>query len=117
MNASRLDENRGTGRALESPASVTLDPTCGTPSTDPATGDWLRTFSIITTEPKDLTAEVHHRTPIILHERDYDRWLNWANRAPPIICYDPTKPIPRWRGLQSMVDNPRNNGPEMLNSA
>ena len=39
---------------------------------DPATGDWLQSFSIITTDPNELTATVHDRMPVILKPSDYD---------------------------------------------
>lgn len=42
---------------------------------DPKIGEYLQTFTIVTTEPNELTAEVHNRMPVILHPRDYDRWL------------------------------------------
>lgn len=42
---------------------------------DPANGEWLQTFAIITTTANELTASVHDRMPVILKPRDYDRWL------------------------------------------
>jgi len=39
-------------------------------------GDWLQSFAIITTEPNELMAHIHPRMPVILHRRDYDRWLS-----------------------------------------
>jgi len=39
---------------------------------DPATGDWLQSFSIITTDPNELTGTVHDRMPVILKPSDYD---------------------------------------------
>ena len=32
---------------------------------------WLQSFTILTTGPNDLTAEVHTRMPVILHEPDW----------------------------------------------
>ena len=46
---------------------------------DPATEDWLQSFSIITTDPNELTATVHDRMPVILKPSDYDRWLDRAD--------------------------------------
>lgn len=42
---------------------------------DPANGEWLQTFAIITTTANELTSAVHDRMPVILNPRDYDRWL------------------------------------------
>lgn len=39
-------------------------------------GGWLQSFTIITTEPNELTATVHNRMPVILKPSEYDRWLS-----------------------------------------
>lgn len=86
---------------------------------DPANGEWLQTFSIITTEPNELTAEVHTRMPVILHARDYDRWLDRGEtERPPVDLLRPYEADAMVAsGCHPLVGNPRNNGPEMLNSA
>jgi putative SOS response-associated peptidase YedK len=33
---------------------------------EPATGEWIRTFAIITTDANDLVADIHDRMPLIL---------------------------------------------------
>src|SRR5215469_13150243 len=43
---------------------------------DPANGQWLQSFTIIITDPNELMASVHDRMPVILHARDFDRWLD-----------------------------------------
>ncbi|MEK8179923.1 SOS response-associated peptidase [Flavobacterium buctense] len=48
----------------------------------PATGQLLRTFTILTTEGNDTMKYVHNtkeRMPVILHQTDEDRWLQGAN--------------------------------------
>jgi putative SOS response-associated peptidase YedK len=42
---------------------------------DPASGDWIRTFAIITTDANEMVADIHDRMPAILSPADYDRWL------------------------------------------
>ena len=42
---------------------------------DPATGDWLRTCTIITGDPNELVAQVHTRMPVILPEEHHAKWL------------------------------------------
>ena len=42
---------------------------------DPNTGEWIRTFAIITTPANELVAEIHNRMPLILAPPDYVRWL------------------------------------------
>jgi putative SOS response-associated peptidase YedK len=43
---------------------------------DPANGQWLQSYTIITTDANELMAKVHDRMPVILHPGDYDRWLD-----------------------------------------
>ena len=42
---------------------------------DPASGERIRTFAIITTDANELVAEIHDRMPLILAPADYGRWL------------------------------------------
>jgi putative SOS response-associated peptidase YedK len=42
----------------------------------PETGDWIRTFAIITTDGNELLAPIHDRMPVILAPKDFDRWLS-----------------------------------------
>jgi putative SOS response-associated peptidase YedK len=39
-------------------------------------GDWIRTFSILTTTPNAVTSAVHDRMPVIVHPDGYDLWLD-----------------------------------------
>lgn len=39
-------------------------------------GDWLRSCAIVTTNANDALAPLHDRMPVILEERDWDRWLD-----------------------------------------
>jgi putative SOS response-associated peptidase YedK len=43
---------------------------------EPASGEWIRTFAIITTDSNDLVADIHDRMPVILSAVDYARWLS-----------------------------------------
>jgi putative SOS response-associated peptidase YedK len=48
------------------------------------------TYSIITTEPNELTATVHNRMPVLLRSFDYDRWLDVSNvEHPPLDLLRP----------------------------
>src|SRR5271154_2410145 len=50
----------------------------------------LDTFSIVTTEANELTDPIHDRMPVILHPRDYDRWINDHNETrPPLYLLRP----------------------------
>jgi putative SOS response-associated peptidase YedK len=39
-------------------------------------GGSIRTCTIITTEPNELMSSLHNRMPVILNQKDYDKWLD-----------------------------------------
>jgi putative SOS response-associated peptidase YedK len=82
-------------------------------------GHWLQSFSIVTTVANELMASVHTRMPVILHQRDYDRWLSReVTQQPPIDLMRPFESEDmRMNPANPLVGNVRNNGAEMLNSA
>jgi putative SOS response-associated peptidase YedK len=41
---------------------------------EPTSGEWIRTFAIITTDSNELVAEIHDRMPVILSPADYAGW-------------------------------------------
>ncbi len=77
---------------------------------------WLQSFSIVTTEANELMSQIHSRMPVILHERDYDRWLEReVTDQPPIDLLRPFESdLMDMHRANSKVGNVRNNGPEML---
>ena len=86
---------------------------------DPANGEWLQTFAIITTAANELTGRVHDRMPVILHPRDYGRWLERgeAEHLPVDLLRPFEAEAMRVDACNPAVGNVKNNGPEMLNSA
>ena len=40
---------------------------------DPATGEDIMTFCVLTCEPNEMMATIHNRMPVIVHPTDYDR--------------------------------------------
>jgi putative SOS response-associated peptidase YedK len=42
---------------------------------DPASGAWLRSCAIVTTEANATVGQIHDRMPVILDEQDHARWL------------------------------------------
>jgi SOS response associated peptidase (SRAP) len=42
---------------------------------EPSSGEWLRTFAIITTDANELVGDIHDRMPVILPRELYERWL------------------------------------------
>ena len=82
-------------------------------------GHWLQSFAIVTTEANELMSRIHPRMPVILHPREYDRWLDREETE--------RLPLDLLRPLESeememfpanpMVGNVRNNGPELMRAA
>ena len=46
------------------------------------TGQWERTFAILTGEPNELVAPIHPRMTTFLEPRDYDEYLSTGQRPP-----------------------------------
>jgi len=52
------------------------------PWINPKTGQWEKTFAIITTDANVKMGEIHDRQPVILEPREYAEWLNEDERPP-----------------------------------
>lgn len=48
---------------------------------DPASGEGVETYTIVTTAANNALAPLHDRMPVILSETDYERWLDADNEA------------------------------------
>jgi putative SOS response-associated peptidase YedK len=67
-------------------------------------GEWLRTFTVITTEANEKQALVHHRMPVILPLETWDAWLG-AEPAAPEELLDLLLPCPAEELAIWPVDN------------
>ena len=81
-------------------------------------GHWLQSFAIVTTEANELI-RIHPRMPVILHERDYDRWLDReeTERLPLDLLRPFEADEMEMHEANPKVGNVRNNGPEMMRAA
>jgi len=84
--------------------------------TDPASGERIDSYTLITTEPNALCAPIHNRMPVILDPADYDRWL--SAEAPPEDLLGPfpaeemaAYPVSTW------VNRPANNDARCIEPA
>jgi putative SOS response-associated peptidase YedK len=82
----------------------------------PPEGPPLETFTILTTDPNEVTEPFHNRMPVILEPKDYDRWLDPGDPARPPI--DLLRPFPSeqmraWQ-VSDRVGNVLNNDPALL---
>ena len=80
---------------------------------DPTSGEWLRTFAIITTDANELVAEIHDRMPLILGRGDYARWL--SNECDPrdLMRPFPAGPMRIWP-ISTRVNKPENDDPSII---
>jgi putative SOS response-associated peptidase YedK len=83
-----------------------------------AEGHWLQSYAIVTTVANELMSRIHDRMPVILHEKDYDRWLDReeTERLPVDLLRPYESEAMEMHEANPLVNNVRNNGPEMLKS-
>jgi putative SOS response-associated peptidase YedK len=82
-------------------------------------GHWLQSFAIVTTESNDPMSRVHPRMPVILHPRDYDRWLDReeTERLPLDLLRPLDSDEMEMFEANLKVGNVRNNEPELQRAA
>jgi putative SOS response-associated peptidase YedK len=80
---------------------------------DPTSGEWVRTFAIITTDANELVAEIHDRMPLILAAADYARWLSDDPDPRDLMRPFPTQPMRMWP-LSTRVNKPENDDPSIV---
>lgn len=80
-------------------------------------GSQVQTCTIITTEPNDLMSLIHSRMPVILHPRDYERWLDSSSQSPehlkPLLKPYPAEEMSAYP-VSTMVNKPENDRPELV---
>lgn len=80
---------------------------------DPATGEDIRTFCVLTTEANAMMAKIHDRMPVILHEKDYQRWLGPETDPRDLLVPFPSELMTMWP-IGRKVGNPRNDTADIL---
>lgn len=78
----------------------------------------LLSCTIITTDAVGELATIHDRMPLILDEDEWDVWLNPdAPLDPELLAHPPDVRGIGLREISTLVNNVRNNGPELLQPA
>jgi len=76
----------------------------------------IESFTIVTTEANELVGELHDRMPAILHEADYEAWLNPRDRSQAeleaLLAPYPAEEM-RAHPVSPRVNNAKNDGPEL----
>jgi len=62
---------------------------------DKATGETLTSCAMIITAPNDFVAEVHDRMPVLLAEKDFERWLS-GTAGLELLKPAPNDALQRW---------------------
>ncbi len=80
-------------------------------------GDWLKTYTIVTTEANELMQQVHDRMPVILPKEAEDEWLDRSVTDPfQVIRW--LKPYPAEEmelyPVSKQVNSPSNDLPELV---
>lgn len=83
---------------------------------DQKAGVDLLTFTVITTDPNEVVQPMHNRMPVIIQERDYQRWLEPGNPARlPIDLLRPldADKMKAWK-VGKEIGNVKNDTPDLL---
>ena len=80
---------------------------------DQASGEWIRTFAVITTDANALVAEIHGRMPLILAPGDYTRWLSEEPDPRDLLRPFPAEPMRIWP-ISTRVNKPEYDEPSIL---
>ena len=84
---------------------------------NPETGEVRRTFTIVTTTPNDVVAELHNRMPVIVPDELWGRWLDPRPAEPGQLraMLEPTDAVALEIAPASrLVNDVRNDGPQLL---
>jgi putative SOS response-associated peptidase YedK len=83
-----------------------------------ATSEPLLSCTVVTTAASGELARVHDRMPLLLAEADWDRWLDPDRPAPSdLLVGAPDTATMAMREVSILVNNVRNNGPELIEPA
>ncbi|MEO0584916.1 MAG: SOS response-associated peptidase [Bacteroidota bacterium] len=79
-------------------------------------GPDIWSFSIITTEPNELTMDIHDRMPVILDQPQQERWLNAGESAEDLLEILRPYPAEKMKAypVSSAVGNVRNDYEELI---
>jgi putative SOS response-associated peptidase YedK len=86
---------------------------------NPPEGEPVETCTIVTTAANEFSAKYHDRTPVILDPGDYRRWLDVATPTDRLLLLLDSRPVDglEVHAANPLVNNPRNQGPELLTPA
>jgi putative SOS response-associated peptidase YedK len=80
---------------------------------EPASGEWVRTFAIITTDANEPVADIHDRMPVIIAPDDYGRWLGEGPDPRGLLRPFPADLMCMWP-ISTRVNKPENDDPSIV---
>jgi putative SOS response-associated peptidase YedK len=81
------------------------------------TGEWLRTFTIVTTRPNGFMASIHDRMPVVIPRDAWTTWLDPATGDPGELraLLEPREDVVlAAHPVATLVNNVRNDGPQLI---
>ncbi len=84
---------------------------------DPETGEWRRTFTVITSRPNAFMARIHNRMPVVIAPERWALWLDPTPRDPGELraLLEPREDLALDAyAIGPLVNNVRNEGPDLL---
>ncbi len=79
---------------------------------DRESGEWVRTFTIITTDANELVAQLHDRMPVVIAPEDRERWLKGPDVKDLLKPY-PSERMMMWP-VSPKLNSPKNDSPDLL---
>jgi putative SOS response-associated peptidase YedK len=76
-------------------------------------GEWICTFAIITTDSKELVADIHDRMPVILAPGDFARWLGEEPDPRDLMRPFSAEPMRMWP-ISTRVNKPENDDASII---
>ena len=80
-------------------------------------GERVRSFTIVTTAPNALLAELHDRMPVLLAPEDWPTWLGESPAGPEqlkaLLKPYPAEDLITWR-VDKRVGDPKNKDPSLI---
>jgi putative SOS response-associated peptidase YedK len=83
---------------------------------NPNTGEWERTFAIITVPSNELVGQIHDRMPAILKPESYERWLGLERDPHDLLITYASEAMTMWP-ISMRVNKPENDDPSILDRA
>ena len=80
---------------------------------DPDSGEWMRTFTIVTTDANELVANLHDRMPVIIAAADRERWLDPKQEVDELLRPYPAALMTMWP-VSTKVNSPKNDDRELI---